>query len=167
MLDFLPESILFIFVNIILIYLLLRWLLFKPVNKMLDDRSQRIKRDIEVAENKRKEAEQTQKEFEQKMAKASEEAQAIIDKAVKKGQEKQEELIEEGKKEQSKLLKRAKQEIELERSKAVSQLKDEISTMSLMVAEKIVKHSMTAEESNKLVSEVIEGMEDAYEQDNS
>ncbi|WP_350343527.1 F0F1 ATP synthase subunit B [Proteinivorax tanatarense] len=167
MLDFLPESILFIFINVIIIYLLLRWLLFKPVNKVLDDRSQRIKRDIETAEAKRKDAEQTQKEFEEKMAKASEKAQSIIDEAVKKGQEKQEELIEEGKKEHNKLLKRARHEIELERNKAIAQLKDEISTMSINVAEKIVKHSMSTEESNRLVSEVIEGMGEAYEQDNS
>ncbi len=37
----------------------------------------------------------------------------------------------------------------------------------MMAAEKIVQHSMTAEESEKIISEVIEGMEEAYEPSNS
>ena len=45
-------------VNIVILFILLKIFLFKPINKLMDDRTQSIQNDIDSAEKAKKEAEE-------------------------------------------------------------------------------------------------------------
>ena len=57
---------LFTFFNLIVLFLFFRFFLFKPVNKILDERQKLIEDEIAEAMEKKKEAEQLKTEYQQK-----------------------------------------------------------------------------------------------------
>ena len=68
-------------VNIIILFVLLKIFLFKPINKLMDDRTQSIRNDIDSAEKAKKEAEELRQHYENSLGEAKEEAKKIIMKA--------------------------------------------------------------------------------------
>ena len=57
--------------NVLLLFVLLRIFLFKPINKMLDDRTQAIQKDYDDAERARKEAEELKAQYDNSISEAS------------------------------------------------------------------------------------------------
>ncbi|SHJ80618.1 ATP synthase F0 subcomplex B subunit [Anaerobranca californiensis DSM 14826] len=163
MLEILFSTIIFTLVSVVGLFLILRWLLFRPVTEVLDKRADKIKSDIETARKNREEAERIKAELEDRLEKAKDEAKEIIEKAVSKGNEVKEEIIKEAKKEAERILERARKEIELEKARAVTQLKDELAILSTMIASKVIEENLTKERNEHLISKVIEGMGETYE----
>src|SRR5919109_782646 len=92
-------------VNFLVLFLLLRLFLFKPVVGMLDARAQRIRESLEHAEQAERAAQQaeadrqallaeTRREAEQIRARADEQAKRIIDEAETRAQERQQQILE-------------------------------------------------------------------------
>ncbi|SET16496.1 F0F1 ATP synthase subunit B [Anaerobranca gottschalkii] len=163
MLEYLFSTVFFTLVSVVGLFLILRWLLFRPVTEVLDQRANRIKSDIEIARKNREEAEKIKAELEERLEKAKDEAKEIIEKAVSRGNEAKEEIIKEAKKEAEKILERARKEIQLEKARAVTQLKDELAILSTMIASKVIEENLTKEKNDHLISKVIEGMGESYE----
>jgi F-type H+-transporting ATPase subunit b len=78
-------------INFIVLLVLLRLFLFKPVLKMLDERTQRTKEGMELAEATKKEYEQAKGEVQKQIEKGRQEAQAIIAQAMQVGERLKEE----------------------------------------------------------------------------
>src|SRR5919205_3239644 len=92
-------------INFIVLLLLLRAFLFKPVVGMLDARAQRVRDSMEQAEQARRAAEQaeadrqallaeTRREAEQIRARADEQAKRILADAEARAQERQQQILE-------------------------------------------------------------------------
>lgn len=163
MLDILFSSITIVAINVIVLFLILRWLLFKPVTEVLDKRTEKIKSDLDVAKRNREEADKLKTELDHRLENAKGEAKAIIESAIAKGQEERLEIISESKKDAEKIIQRAKNEIELERNKAIAYLKEEVAVLASMIASKVVEDTISPLKSAELIDGVIEGMGQTYE----
>ena len=91
-------------VNFILLFILLKIFLFKPVGKIMDERTRTIQDDLDAAKKSKEEAEALKKEYEDSISEAKEKAQEIIMKAhedaeseksaiLKKSQEEADQMI--------------------------------------------------------------------------
>ncbi|QNO15171.1 F0F1 ATP synthase subunit B [Alkalicella caledoniensis] len=163
MLDLDIGRIIIITINIIALFLILRWLLFKPVTEVLDKRTEKIRSDLDMAKNNREEADKLKEELNNRLENAKGEAKTIIDSAVAKGLEERAEIVREAKIEADKIIQRAKNEIELERNKAITYLKEEVAVLASMIASKAVEDSISPKKSAELINGVIEGMGESYE----
>ena len=67
--------------NIIILFVLLRIFLFKPLNKMKEERTRTIQENLDSAEKARTEAEELKEQYENTIGEAKEEAKNIIMKA--------------------------------------------------------------------------------------
>ena len=67
--------------NIIILFVLLRIFLFKPLNKMKEERTRTIQNNLDSAEKAKKEAEELRQQYEGSVSDAKEEAKNIIMKA--------------------------------------------------------------------------------------
>ena len=63
MLDFDVWSIIWSIANILILYILLRIFLFKPVNKIMDERTKTIQNDLDTAKKSREEAEALRQQY--------------------------------------------------------------------------------------------------------
>ena len=82
----LNAEILWVFLNLAILLLLMKKFLFGPVTRMLDERSKEISDNIQGAQARMEEANQTKAEYEAHLLAAKKEAQAILDQARKQAQ---------------------------------------------------------------------------------
>ena len=150
----LPLLVVFI-INFIVLFVLLRLFLYKPVMKMLDERAQRTKEGMELAEATKKEYEQAKGEVQKQIEKGRQEAQAIIAQAMQVGERLKEESRQEAAKQAQTIIDRTRSELEAERDKIVGDLRREFVDISIAAAEKVIKETLDKEKHRKLIEETL------------
>jgi F-type H+-transporting ATPase subunit b len=151
----LPLLVVFI-VNFIVLLVLLRLFLYKPVIKVLDERAERTKDAIELAEATKREYEQAKGEIQKQVEKGRQEAQAIITQAMQVGERLKEESRQEAAKQAQVIIDRTRSELETERDKIVGDLRREFVDISIAAAEKVIKETLDRERHRKLIEETLQ-----------
>ncbi len=142
-------------VDFIILLIFLRLVVYKPLSRLLNQRSENIEKNIAVAEQERQQAEQLKAGYEAEMRRARGQAQDIIQKAAKAGEEQAAEIIESAKNEALRLKESALAEIQHEKQKAVTELRDQVASLSIMVAGKIIDQKITDDIQHGMVQEFI------------
>jgi F-type H+-transporting ATPase subunit b len=150
----LPLLVVFV-VNFIILFVLLRLFLYKPVLKMLDERTKRTKEGMELAEATKKEYEQAKGEVQKQIDKGRQEAQAIIAQAMQVGERLKEESRQEATKQAQVIVDRTRAELETERDKIVGDLRREFVDIAISAAEKVIKETLDKEKHRKLIEETL------------
>jgi len=151
----LPLLVVFI-VNFIVLLVMLRLFLYKPVMKMLDERAKRAREAIELAEATKKEYDQAKDEVQKQIEKGRQEAQAIIGQAMQVSERLKEESRQEAAKQAQVIVDRARSELEAERDKMVGDLRREFVAISIAAAEKVIKETLDREKHRKLIEETLQ-----------
>ena len=153
-----PFTMLFAWANLLILYLFLKKLLFKPVKNMIDSRQKEIDDMYSDADSSREAASLLKSEYEQKLEKASEESEQILKTAVRKAQLREEEIIAEANGKAARILERAEEQVELEKKKAINDIKDEVSGMAISIASAVIERDVKADEHQKLIDDFINNM---------
>lgn len=162
MLDFTPFTFLMTIVNLLVLFIVLRKLLLKPVSEMLEKRRQMIYNDLNNAKRDKEEARILLEQHRQMLAQGKDEATKIIQAAVNQAEERREDLLAKAEIEATVLIQRAKVEIGREQAKAVEQLRTEIAVLSVAVAEKLLGHSVVESDQDRIFNEALEGLGESY-----
>lgn len=129
---------------------------YKPIRKMLDERSKRIKESMEQAEATKKEYERAKVAVEEQISKAREEGQAVISQATQIGDRLKEEAREEARHEAQAIVERTRLELERERDKVIDDLRQEFVDTAILAAEKVINETLDKERHKKLIEEALE-----------
>jgi F-type H+-transporting ATPase subunit b len=140
---------------ILFLFTLMSYLLFNPAKKMLKDRQERIKNDIDMAKKDREEASAVRKEYEQKLKGIDKEAEEILSEARQKALKNEARIVDEAKEEAARIIKRANEEALLEKKRVMDEAKQEMITIASMMAGKVVAASIDTTIQNKLVEETL------------
>jgi len=143
-------------VNFIILLVLLRLFLYKPVMNVLDERARRTKEAMELAEATKQEFEQAKTEVQKQIEKGRQEAQSIITQAVQTGERLKEESRQEAAKQAQGIVDRTKAELGAERDKIVGDLRREFVELSILAAEKVIKETLDREKHRKLIEETLQ-----------
>ncbi len=145
--------------NVMLLFILLRIFLFKPINKMLDDRTQEIQKDYDDAERAKKEAEQLKADYEASIGDAKEEASKIIRNAHEEAENERTKIIRKSHEEAENIVAAASETIENERKRVIRQAHSEIADLAVEAASKIVSANLDDEKNRKIVDEFLSAEE--------
>ena len=118
-----PFTMIFAWINLLILYLFLKKLLFVPVKNMIDSRQKEIDDMYSDAESSKAEAEGMKAEYEEKLSSANEESEEILKKAVRRAQLREEEILREAGVKAERVLERAEEQIELEKKQAINDVK--------------------------------------------
>ena len=143
-------------VNFIVLLIMLRLFLYKPVIKVLDERTKRTREAMELAEATKKEYEQAKGEVQKQIEKGRQEAQAVIAQAVQVGERMREESRAEAAKQAQVIIDRTRSELEAERDRIIGDLRREFVDISIAAAEKVIKETLDAEKHRKLIEETLQ-----------
>ena len=146
-------------VNIIILFVLLKIFLFKPINKLMDDRTQSIQNDIDSAEKAKKEAEELRQHYENSLGEAKEEAKKIIMKAHDEAETERTAIIRKSQEEAEEIVNAAGKTIENERRIVLQQAQAQIADLAIEAASKIVGANLDDEKNRKLVDEFLSAEE--------
>ena len=139
----------------IILLVLLRVFAYKPIMRMMDERSRRIKESMEQAEAVKSQAAHAEEELKQEIEKASHEGQERIARAVKAGEDVKQKARDDAKKEAEQLITRARQEIRQERDEAIDDVRKEFADLTVLAAGKVIEKSLNKEEHRELIEKVL------------
>jgi len=142
-------------INFVLLLVILRAIAYKPIIKMLDERSARIRESMERAEEIKAQAERTEAEFAQRIAEARREGQEIINQAEKIAERLRQEEIEKTKKLLDEQREKALEAIGREREAAVNELRKQVANLAVLAAGRAVGSSLDMESHQRLVREAL------------
>jgi len=142
-------------VNIFILFILLSYILFNPVRKMLEKRQEKITQDRESAISDKEDAKTLKEEYEVKLKGVDKEVEVILANARKKAMANEEKIIAEAKEEAARIIAHAHQEAELEKQKATDEVKKEIILVSTLMANKVLAASIDAEAQERLINETL------------
>lgn len=151
---------LFTLVNTIVLFLVLKKYLFKPVMKLIQDRQKEIDDMYADAASAQKSALALESEYKQKLSAASETSERIVKEAVARGQAREEEILRQANSEAAAMMDKAAADIAMEKKKAINDAKDEISGMAIAIAEKVVGRELNEKDHSQLVDAFIEELGD-------
>lgn len=154
-----PESSIFwnSLVFIILLYLLAKFA-WKPILSAVKQREESINNALEAADEARKEMANLKADNERLLAEARAERDAMLKEAKELKEKMVSEAKEEAQKEGQKLIEQAKISIENEKKVAVAQLKEQVATLSLEIAQKVIKNELSdTQKQTALISEYLKG----------
>ncbi|MBI2832248.1 MAG: F0F1 ATP synthase subunit B [Chloroflexi bacterium] len=143
-------------VNFVLVLGILYLVAYKPLMKMFDERSKKIKESMEQAELIRDKAAQAEKEFEERIQAAAKEGQEIVGRAVRTGEEVRQKAQQEASKEAEVLIGKARREIQRERDGAIDELRKEFADLTVLAAEKVIDRSLDKKAHKEIIEKVLQ-----------
>jgi F-type H+-transporting ATPase subunit b len=143
-------------VNVVILLVVLYFVAYKPVMRMLDQRSRRIKDSMEQADAIKEQAARTEEEVKKQLAAAGKEGQKRITQAAQAGEEVREKAKQSARQEAEALIARARGEIQRERDEAISELRKEVADLTITAAEKVINRSLDKKAHRELIDKVLE-----------
>ncbi len=143
----------------LLVFLLYK-LLYRPVLKMLDERSERIRQSMEDSAKAREMAEKAQEEFEKRVLEARKEGQDIITQANKMSEQLRQEILEQARSEAEQLIQKERQSMTQEREQAMAELQKQVADLSIRIAQKVIGQALDEGTQRKLIADVLSDMGD-------
>lgn len=148
-------------IAVFFLFLALTYLLYKPVRKMLKDRQERIKADIDNAASDKEAAAALKAEYDEKLKNVDKEAEAILSEARQKALRNEAKIIDDAKQEAQRIIQRANEEALLEKKRVMDDVKQEMIAVASMMAGKVVAASIDTKIQDSLVEETLKEMGDS------
>lgn len=156
MLDFEAIKFLMVALNLLILYFILKKILFKRVIGIMETRTNTIKDSIQSAERSKAEALKMKKSYEDQTRGARDEAEKIINEAKAKANKEYDSIIAAAKQDSEGILARAKEEIERERAQMIKEIKGQVAGLALAAASKVLEANMDTDSNRALVDKFID-----------
>ena len=143
-------------INFVILLGLLYLVAYKPILRMFDERSRRIKESMEQTETIKEQAARADEDVKKRMEEAGKEGQEVITRAMRTGEEARQKIQQEARQEAEAILERARLEIQRERDEAVDELREEFADLTIEAAGKVIEKSLDKEAHRELIDKVLE-----------
>jgi len=146
--------------NLLLLFLLVKKFLFKPVQKILDKRANEINSQYEEADVAVKNAQEDEAHWKEKLNHAEEEAADIVSAATDQAKHRSDTIISDAKERAQFLIKQAEADVKLTYEKSIDQIKREMVDVSGALTEKLLEREIKLEDHRNLIDTFIEKIGD-------
>jgi F-type H+-transporting ATPase subunit b len=147
-------------VNFTLLAALLYVVAYKPVLRMLDDRSARIEKGLEDAQEASRRAAEMEQEFDQRMVEARKQGQEIIAQSTQMSEKARQEILATAREEARAEVDKAREEIARERDMAMAELRQQVADLSLTISEKVIGEALDEGAQRRLIDEFLQQTEE-------
>jgi len=127
----------------------------KPIMKMFDERTRKVKESLEKAEKIKAEADAAEVEFKKQLEVQRKEGQEIVTRAMRTGDELRKRAEQEAKSESEALITKARSDIQRERDEAIGEIRQEFAGLTISAAEKVIDRSLDKETHRDIIDKVL------------
>lgn len=143
--------------NLLVLFLILKKFLYKPVKKAMAERQAAVEEQYGAAEEAERNALASKEEWAQKLQNAGEEADSILKSAVANAPTRRgDKIVAEAKEKADGIIRQAEAEAELERKKAEAGIRREIVDVSAQLTEKMLNREIRPEDHRELIDSFIQ-----------
>ena len=137
--------------NLLLLTLIVKKFLFKPVKKVLQSRRAAIDEDYDRAKTAREQAEESREHYEAAMAAAHQTADQMISEAARTAEHRSNEIVSDARRKATEIRRQAEADAVLERKKAEAEMKHEIANVSAQLTGKLLQREINEEDHRELI----------------
>lgn len=156
-----PWTIIFQILNLLLLMVLFKKYLFKPVTEILEKRQAEIEGHYQEAQQAETDAKAMKADYESKMAGARQEADRVIKTATESANAMSASIVEDARTQADQLKRRAQTEIDLERHRAFDEVKGELSGIALDIASQVIEREVNEKDHEAFINEFIKNVGEA------
>ena len=138
-------------VNILVLFLLLKHFLFKPITEMMESRTAEIENNLKDAEDQKQKASELTAQYEEKLQGAHAEAAQIVSEARQRGQREYDASLKTAGPDAQKEQERARADMEREREEMLRGVQENVTELVLLTASKLSQKELDEESDRKLV----------------
>ena len=142
-------------VNFVLLLVILRMILYKPIVNMLDRRREKITTDLQEADKARSQAEAAKQEYEKQLDEAREERRSIVAQATEQAEKMKEDILAEARAEAQEVVAKTEEDVEVLRRQTLVGAQDQIVDLAMAAAGKVVGESLDEQAHRRLIQEFI------------
>lgn len=146
-----PFWVLVSIVNFLVLLYLLRRYLWRPIQKALADRAEKIREGLEMAEAARAERQRMKEESERLVATARQEAQAVAERTTRAAEEAATDIRNQAKADAERIRTRAQADARQMHDQALAQLRSELGGMVVLAASRVLGREVDAEQHRTLI----------------
>lgn len=150
-------TLIFTWVNLLILFLLVKKLFFKPMNNMLEARKAEIESDYSKARDAQENADKMREEYEALLGTAKDSAEKIVSDAVSNASMRSDAIVKEAEEKAQGMIERAQKSIDAQREAAFMELKSDVSEMAVDIAKKIIEKDITREDHESLIDKALKG----------
>lgn len=147
--------------NLVILFLILKKFLFKPVTAILEKRQKELEAQYLAAENAESEAQADRAKWEATLAGARAEADSILSAATESARYRSDKIIAEANERAEGIVSEARVEAELTYKKAKEGIRREIVEVSEALTEKLIMREITTEDHRALIDAFLDEMGEA------
>lgn len=157
--NIIPGEVIVQIVAFLIVFLVLKWLAWKPLLQGLQARRNRIKENFDEIEAAKKKIEALKAEYQAHIAKIDEEARQKIQEAIDEGRRIANEIQEKARAESQATFEKEKENLGLEIEKARITLRREIANLAILTTEKILQETLDESKQHQKIMELIDEAE--------
>ncbi|NLL21370.1 MAG: F0F1 ATP synthase subunit B [Firmicutes bacterium] len=146
-------------VNVLVVLGGLYLILWKPLNKAMQTRGEKIEGDLREAASAREKADELLASYQQQLKEAHQEAQAILQRAAEMAEVTRSELVAQAKEEAARALEQARLEIEKEKRVAMAAIRSQAAELVVMATGKVLARTLTSEDQEHLLQNALAEVE--------
>ena len=149
--DFHPVDILISLINIAVLFVLLRLILWKHISRFLTTRADRVRSAYEDIERRRADADALKTEYEEKIEAIEVSGRDMVRESRIKASEEAEEILEEAREQARTMVLEARLRIDEEKDRAVVNAQHEIAQLATDMAARILRREVSSDDSQSAV----------------
>jgi F-type H+-transporting ATPase subunit b len=139
---------------LITLYVLKRYA-FGPIQKLIDERRERIRHALDEADHARGEARKLLEEHRKLIGQAKSEAEEILAETRRVAEANERRMREETEADRQRRIEETRRQVEAETRRALEQIRAEVADLSLIAAEKVTRRSFAEEDHRRLIEEAV------------
>jgi F-type H+-transporting ATPase subunit b len=143
-------------VTFLALLIILRFVAYKPLMRMLDERSKKIKESMDQTELIKEQAARADEESKRRIEAGIKEGQELVNRAARTGEELRRQAQQKAQDEAEVLINRARGEIQRERDDAVGALRKEFADLTILAAEKVIDRSLDKKAHRDIIDKVLD-----------
>ena len=146
-------------INFLIVLLVLRLFVYKPLTAHMKKRRDTIREALEQAEKARAELAEIKAAGEEERKKARREAEDIIASAMREAEKVKREIIQQAREESKRIIAATQEEVKHEKEKALLDLKENVVSLAILAASKVAEQSVDEKTGKKLVSDFLDNLD--------
>ena len=140
-------------INIVILFVIVRGLAYKPVKKFLDARKERIVNELSEASSARQTAEEELLKYKELTEKSKAEGTEIINEAERTAKENAAEIINMAKKNAAEITEKARETAKKERETQIIAMRGDIAELAFDISKQVLSREVTDEDNMRIADE--------------
>ena len=151
-----PIDLLLNLLNIVLLFLIVRTLAYKPIRKFMDARTERVQAEARTAEEKAAQADELKAEYAQLLENGEALQKEQAEQARKAAQDEADKIVAEAHAQADAIVEKAREQAQKEHDEALGTMRQDVVNLAFGISEKLLEHSITDEDTKRMADRLFD-----------